>query len=62
MAEVKTPLIFLEEGETHTADSDGAYVITENHTHSDILRYVVNDIGENALDIVKELLAERATK
>jgi len=45
MAEIITPLIELAEGETHTADHDGAVIITGKHTHSDVLRYVVSDVG-----------------
>ena len=45
MAEVKRDLILLREGETHTADQDGALVIDDRHSHSDILRYVAADIG-----------------
>lgn len=56
MAEIKTPLLRLSEGETFTADEDGALVITEAHTHADILRYVVADIGkEDVLAIVETL-------
>lgn len=54
--EIITPLLVLREGETHTADEGGALVATERHTHSDILRYVVADIGSDALHIVQELL------
>lgn len=46
MAEVKTALKRLEPGEIFVADDDGAYVITEQHTHSDILRFVIADYGD----------------
>lgn len=58
MAEIKTPLLRLAEGETFTADEDGALVITEAHTHSDILRYVVADIGKDDVLTIVELLDE----
>ncbi len=40
MSEVITPLIKLEEGQEYTAGPDN-FVITEEHTISDILRFVV---------------------
>lgn len=45
MAEIKTPLKHVVAGGTFTADENGAFVITENHTHADILRFVVADLG-----------------
>jgi hypothetical protein len=58
MAEVKTDLIRLEPGQPFTADEDGAYVLTEAHTHSDILRYVAADIGaDDAIFILQTLEA-----
>lgn len=60
MAEVKTPLLRLTEGETFTSDADGALVITEAHTHSDILRYVVADIGKDDVLAIVETLDECA--
>lgn len=44
MAEIKTDLIMLRTGELYQAGEDD-YVITSEHTHSDILRFVVADIG-----------------
>lgn len=44
MAEIKTDLIMLRAGEVYIAGEDD-YVITENHTHCDILRFIVADIG-----------------
>lgn len=56
MSEIKTPLIELAEGQAHTADGDGAHVITADHAHADILRYVVSDIGKaEALAILEGL-------
>lgn len=60
MAEIKTPLIELREGETYTADADGAFVITETHTHNDILRYVINDEGPAGALILMKILVEEA--
>ncbi len=56
MKEIKTPLIELAEGETFTADGDGARVITAKHSHSDILRYVVADIGKSEAQFILETL------
>lgn len=44
MAETCTPLLRLEPGDEFVAN-DRAYVITEKHSHSDLLRYIVEDIG-----------------
>lgn len=59
MAEIKTKLIALKQGETYTADEDGAIVITGSHTHADIIRHVVDDIGEDALYLVNEAIRDR---
>lgn len=58
MSELKTPLLRLSEGETFTADEDGALVITEAHTHADILRYVVSDIGRDDVLTMVEMMEE----
>jgi hypothetical protein len=51
MGEVKTDIIKLTEGEPHVASADD-YLITENHTISDILRWLVNDVcGGDKSDI-----------
>lgn len=60
MAEIIFPLIPLSEGETHTADHDGAVVITGRHTHSDVLRYVAADIGYGDALFILRSLAEAA--
>ncbi len=57
MSEIKTPLIELAEGQTHTADGDGARVITAKHSHSDIFRYVVAEIGKSEARFILETLA-----
>ncbi len=58
MSEIKTPLRHLAPGEQFTADDDGAYVIEERHTHSDLMRYIIADIGaldaQAILDLVKD--------
>lgn len=59
MAEIKTPLVKLEPNETFTADEDGAFVITERHSHADVMRYIVDDIGEDAGLLAAAVLAER---
>lgn len=59
MAEIKTPLVELAEGQTFTATADGAHVITAAHTHSDILRFVVADLGASeARFIIDQIEAE----
>lgn len=60
MSEVVTPLLVLNEGETHTADEDGAVVITGRHTHSDVLRWVASDIGYGDALFLMESLATDA--
>lgn len=56
MAEIERPLVFLREGEAFTADSDGAFVITSEHTHSDLLRYIVADVGKkHAMQLLASL-------
>ncbi|WP_198352361.1 hypothetical protein [Sphingomonas sp. MA1305] len=45
MGEITTPLLVLAPGLTYTAGSDGALIITDQHSHADILRYVVSDVG-----------------
>ena len=58
MTEVITPLLILKPGETYTAGEDGALVITERHTHADVLRYVVSDIGGDARSLLDALSGE----
>jgi hypothetical protein len=60
MSEIHTPLTRLQPGETFTADEDGALVITEAHSHADLIRYVVGDIGEDALGLVSKALVEKS--
>jgi len=59
MSEVITPLKQLLAGQTFTADEDGAFVITERHTHSDILRFVVADLGLSAAIFILRNLTEQ---
>lgn len=61
MSEIKTPLVCLEPGQTVTADEDGAIIITAAHTHADILRYVVADVGrEEAIAILQAMALDQA--
>lgn len=50
--EIKTDLIKLPEGSNYIVGPDD-YLITESHTHMDILRFMVQDIG---IDDVQTLL------
>ena len=59
--EVTTPLLVLEQGENYTVDEDGAVVITGEHTHSDILRHVVSDIGSDARSLLEDILTREDT-
>jgi hypothetical protein len=61
MGEVITPLLVLEQDETHTADEDWALVITGEHTHSDILRYVVSEIGSDARSLLEDILTREGS-
>jgi hypothetical protein len=61
MGEVATPLLVLEQGENYTVDEDGAVVITGEHTHSDILRHVVSDIGSDASSLLEGILTGEDT-
>ncbi len=57
MAEIKTPLIHLKGGDTFTVeDGAEAYAITDKHTHSDILRYIIEDEGARGALTIMELL------
>jgi hypothetical protein len=59
MGEIKTPLVKLAEGQTFTAGDGGAHVITDAHTHADILRFVVADLGATeARFIIDDIEAE----
>jgi hypothetical protein len=61
MGEVITPLLVLKQGEAYTVDEDGAVVITGEHTHSDILRHVVSDIGGDARSLLEGILTGEDT-
>lgn len=50
MPEVKTPLIHLAPGTVHTAGEED-YIITENHTLADILRFCVQHAGNDTNEI-----------
>lgn len=49
MSEIKSDLIRLFGGEKFTADCDGAYVIAEWHTLSDVLRWLVEQSSEEEI-------------
>lgn len=56
MAEIKTELHKLDPGQTFTAGEDPVFVITEAHSHADVIRYVVSDIGADARQLVEDAL------
>lgn len=58
MSEVVRPLITLPPGKVFTSDEDGAIIITEAHSHSDVLRYVVADIGRDEAMALLEGMAD----
>lgn len=47
MSEIKTDLIKLTEGKQYVAGPD-QYLITENHTLSDIIRFLIDQSGEDS--------------
>lgn len=54
MSEIKKDVIHLDEGETYTADADGADVIPDDRTISDITRWIVeNDWAGEVLELLK---------
>ena len=61
MAEIKKNLIKLEEGKTYTAGPD-QYLITEEHTLSDVLRYLVGQAGPDGWEDIQYLLNEYKPK
>lgn len=63
MGEIMRELRCLEPYETFQADEDGAFVITAKHTHKDILRYVVSDIGvEEVMFLLSQMSTNPSTK
>lgn len=52
MPEIRTPIIELEEGKTYTAKA-GDFLITEKHSLSDVLRFLVDQVG---VDDIRYLL------
>lgn len=54
MAEIKTPVVKATEGERHTFGPD-EYLITENHTLSDILRFLLEQCGDDPSEILHML-------
>ena len=55
MSEIKKDLIKLSENDTYKATGND-YVITEDHTHADILRFIISDLG-SAKDVSFLLLS-----
>lgn len=57
MNEIRTPLTRLMPGDKYIAKGDDeTVIITPEHTHCDILRYVVADVGkEHAREILDML-------
>ena len=61
MTEIKHQPITILSGSAWTNDSDEpAMVFTANHTHRDILRYVIADLGDETLFHVQDILGESA--
>ncbi|WP_226018643.1 hypothetical protein [Novosphingobium sp. FKTRR1] len=59
MGEICTKPIELASGETWSNETDDdAIIFTAAHSHNDILRYVVKDIGADALVLVRELVGD----
>ncbi|MEE9459642.1 MAG: hypothetical protein V3V84_07765 [Candidatus Bathyarchaeia archaeon] len=44
MSEIKRKLLKLDEGKSHTSQVE-EYVITEDHSLCDVLRFVIDEIG-----------------
>jgi len=57
VGEIKKDLIKLDEGKPYIAGAD-EYVITEAHTLSDILRFLIGCTGEDGHDDIQYLLNE----
>lgn len=55
--EIKTKIEQLEEGKTYTAGYED-YLITENHSLSDIMRWLVNEIACGDIDELEFILQE----
>lgn len=60
MSEIKTPLRELRPGEQFTAGEDGAQVIDSIHTHSDIMRFIVADIGAGDARCILDMIEATA--
>lgn len=58
MTEIKSPLMFLAHGDSYTAPEDGAYIIGDRHTHSDILRFIIADIGKEDVASILQTIDE----
>lgn len=56
MSEITKPPIILAPGEPFTDEEEQAVVFTAAHSHRDILRHVIADLGEETLFHVRDLL------
>lgn len=56
MAEIKTPLKRLNAGENYTAGDDGAFIIEDHHTLSDIIRHLVSESDLAEIQTIAALL------
>ena len=57
MSEVTLPLLELPSGGSFTNDTDdAAYIITEDHTISDILRYLLTQTDAEEIEYLTQLL------
>jgi hypothetical protein len=50
MSEIKKELIFLDEGDSHISKGE-EYVITEDHSINDVVRFAINQLGGDKSDI-----------
>lgn len=58
MTEVITSLKRLKCGQSYTAPDDDVLIIEPHNTYSDILRYVVSEIGDDARSLLDNILSE----
>lgn len=60
MSEICTPLIKLTAGEYYDAPESGdeAYVITPDHTYSDVLRYILCDLEPGEVKTLIDLIVD----
>lgn len=58
MSEIIKKPITLAPGDIFTDETDEAIIFTARHTHRDILRYVIAELGDEARFHVDDLLGE----